>query len=151
MLQNPSYFVRKCDLVEQNSHCFCNQHPSIIKKQVLDFIKQIWCRNMTINMITLMYLTIRKKDLSLLPCHCDFKVPMTSKLNCIYCERFILDNQNVITWSSCNMMTDSYLHSASFWYVMLTSHSPINSWRMNSSPVLCFSLVDKLPHNANFK
>ncbi len=41
---------------------------------------------------------------------------------------------------------------------MLTLYNPINNWRINSSPALCFSWVDKLLHNtswclfcANFK
>ncbi len=39
-----SYFVWKSDVLEQSYfwHYFWNQHPKISKKQVLDFIQQIW-------------------------------------------------------------------------------------------------------------
>ncbi len=31
-------------VIEQNRHYFWNCYPKISKKQVLDFIQQIWCR-----------------------------------------------------------------------------------------------------------
>lgn len=49
MLQNASYLVQKCNMVEQNSHYLCNHHPKICKKQVFDFIQQIWCRAVLCN------------------------------------------------------------------------------------------------------
>ncbi len=41
-LQNASYLVIKCDVLEQNSY-FWDQHPKISEKRVLDFIQQIQC------------------------------------------------------------------------------------------------------------
>ncbi len=38
--KNASYFVQKCDIIEQN---IPNQHLKISKKQVLYLIQQIWC------------------------------------------------------------------------------------------------------------
>ncbi len=36
-----TYFVERCDVLEQNMHYFWNRHSKISKKQVLDFIEQI--------------------------------------------------------------------------------------------------------------
>ncbi len=39
-----SYFVRTCDMLEQNRHYFSRQHIKISRKQVMHFIQKIWCR-----------------------------------------------------------------------------------------------------------
>ncbi len=38
MLQNASYFVRECDLLEQNRQYFLNQQPKICKKQLANMM-----------------------------------------------------------------------------------------------------------------
>ncbi len=53
MLQNASYFVRKCDVFEQNRQFFFNRHPKISKKQVVNmmqcavFIEHSLCINIS--------------------------------------------------------------------------------------------------------
>lgn len=45
VLQNASYFVRKCEQkLEQNRQYFWSQQHKISKKWVLGFIQWIWCR-----------------------------------------------------------------------------------------------------------
>ncbi len=41
MLQNTPYFVRKFDMLKQNSHYFWNQLPKMSKKEVLALIQHM--------------------------------------------------------------------------------------------------------------
>ncbi len=53
LLQNASYLVRKCDMLKENRHYLWSQKHKISKKQLLDFIQQIWFRVVYSNLYAL--------------------------------------------------------------------------------------------------